>query len=140
MCLQIDIVNLLTFGLCMFFCVYSYAVLVLLCSIFIRNLLLFSDQVTGDEVNSAECLNKKGKNLGSDSLVSASQRMTGLVKNGSKRDLLPSTSENDAGQPKTRTPTGRSRQTQSGPLVAGAVLNHSMSERMRNLERFVIIQ
>lgn len=79
------------------------------------NTLLFSEQVSVDE-------------------------KIGLVKTGSKPDLLPSTSENDTAQSKARTPTGRSRQTQSGPLVAGAVLNHPMPERMRNLERFVIIQ
>ncbi|XP_076919879.1 serine/threonine-protein kinase BLUS1-like [Bidens hawaiensis] len=43
-----------------------------------------------------------------------------------KTDQLPST--------KTRVVTGRSRQTQSGPLVAGVVLNHSKSERTRSSE------
>ncbi|CAH1415372.1 unnamed protein product [Lactuca virosa] len=33
------------------------------------------------------------------------------------------------------TGTGRNRQTQSGPLVAAAVLNHSKSDRTRTLER-----
>lgn len=106
---------------------------------YIRNLLLFSEQVTGDEVHSVESLNEKGKDLESDSLVS-SQVMGSLVKNGSRDLLSPSTSENDAALVKTRTPTGRSRQTQSGPLVAVDVLSHSVSERMLNLERFVIIQ
>ncbi|KAL4570603.1 hypothetical protein LXL04_026261 [Taraxacum kok-saghyz] len=50
----------------------------------------------------------------------------------------PSTSDKEASvqlQAKSRILTGRNRQTQSGPLTPGAVLNHSKSDRTRALER-----
>lgn len=78
----------------------------------------------------AASLNKTGKNLESDPLMLASP----IVKNSSKPDLLPSASEISTAQAKTKVLTGTSRQTHSGPLVAGAV-----SERMRILERLFSI-
>lgn len=52
---------------------------------------------------------------------------------------MPSTSEKETTHPKTKTETVRSRQTQSGPLMPGIVLTHSLSERGRITERFVIV-
>ncbi|GKA92821.1 serine/threonine-protein kinase BLUS1 isoform X1 [Tanacetum coccineum] len=55
-----------------------------------------------------------------------------------KNEKLPSTSDKDKDpvQAKTKILAARSRQTQSGPLVAGVVLNHSKSERTRAFERY----
>ncbi|KAD5316842.1 hypothetical protein E3N88_16788 [Mikania micrantha] len=53
-----------------------------------------------------------------------------------KADQPPSTTDKDSAWAKTRILAGRNRQTQSGPLVAGVVLNHSRSDRTRNTERF----
>ncbi|PWA83640.1 protein kinase superfamily protein [Artemisia annua] len=60
-----------------------------------------------------------------------------LEKSRSKTEQLPSTSDKDKDpvEAKTKILTARSRQTQSGPLVAGVVLNHSKSERTRAFER-----
>uniref|UniRef100_A0A5B6ZZ19 Putative serine/threonine-protein kinase BLUS1-like isoform X1 n=1 Tax=Davidia involucrata TaxID=16924 RepID=A0A5B6ZZ19_DAVIN len=97
--------------------------------------IICSEQTSGDELPPAECLSKKGKILESDLLESGNQGKTGVEKNGSRTELLPSTSEKDAVQAKTKTSSGRSRQTQSGPLMPAIVLSHSMSERGRNFER-----
>ncbi|KAA8525744.1 hypothetical protein F0562_007605 [Nyssa sinensis] len=99
------------------------------------NEIVCSEQTSGDELPQAECLSKKGKNLESDLRECGNQGKIGVEKNGSRTELLPSTSEKDAVQAKTNTPSGRSRQTQSGPLMPGIVLSHSMSERGRNFER-----
>nr|GEV10480.1 serine/threonine-protein kinase BLUS1 isoform X1 [Tanacetum cinerariifolium] len=55
-----------------------------------------------------------------------------------KTEQLPSTSDKDKDpvQAKTKILAARSRQTQSGPLVAGVVLNHSKSERTCAFERY----
>ncbi|XP_059644214.1 serine/threonine-protein kinase BLUS1-like isoform X2 [Cornus florida] len=81
---------------------------------------------------------KKGKVPESDLLESDNQGKTGLEKNRSRTELLPSTSEKIAVQAKTKTLTGKSHQTQSGPLIPGRVLSHSMSERERNFDRWEI--
>lgn len=91
------------------------------------------EQESTDEVHMDACLNKTGKNLESEPLMLANPRMTDMVKNSSKPDLLPSASEMNTAQAKNKALTGTSRQTQSGPLVAGAI-----SERMRILERFPV--
>uniref|UniRef100_A0A5B7A1S9 Protein kinase domain-containing protein n=1 Tax=Davidia involucrata TaxID=16924 RepID=A0A5B7A1S9_DAVIN len=97
--------------------------------------IICSEQTSGDELPPAECMSKKGKFLESDLLEPCNQGKIGLEKNGSRTELLPSTSEKDAVQAKTKTPAGRSHQTQSGPLTPGIVLSHSMSERTRSSER-----
>lgn len=59
------------------------------------------------------------------------------IKKSDSKTELPPTVDKEAAQVKTRNQTGRSRQTQSGPLVPGSVLSHSLSERARNIERCV---
>ncbi|KAH1080385.1 hypothetical protein J1N35_020146 [Gossypium stocksii] len=75
-----------------------------------------------------DCLNETGKNLDCDRVEK------GLRKNGSNIDVMASTSEKDVGLAKAK--TVKPRQTQSGPLTPGLVLNHSSSDRVRNSERF----
>ncbi|XP_022762037.1 protein kinase 3-like isoform X2 [Durio zibethinus] len=81
-----------------------------------------------------DCLNGKGKNPECDIVEAGCQEMVGLRGNGSSIDIMASTSEKDVLL--TRAKTVKPRQTQSGPLTPGAVLNHSSSERARNSERF----
>ncbi|KAD3641426.1 hypothetical protein R6Q59_004005 [Mikania micrantha] len=90
-----------------------------------------SEIVPSDEVAPAESLSNEGDAPESNMLDKGSI----LEKSITKTDQLPCTSDKDATQAKTRVLTGRKRQTQSGPLVAGVVLNHSKSERTRYLER-----
>ncbi|XWS50152.1 hypothetical protein CRYUN_Cryun12cG0064400 [Craigia yunnanensis] len=82
----------------------------------------------------SDCLNGKGKNAECDIVEAGCQEKVGLRKNGSSIDIMASTSEKDVLL--TRAKTVKPRQTQSGPLTPGAVLNHSSSERVRNSERF----
>ncbi|KAL6543979.1 hypothetical protein OROGR_010476 [Orobanche gracilis] len=49
-----------------------------------------------------------------------------------KATILPSMVEKEAAQAKTRNQIGRSRQTQSGPLMPGTLMSHSQSERARD--------
>ncbi|KAL0291350.1 UNVERIFIED_CONTAM: hypothetical protein Sangu_2535500 [Sesamum angustifolium] len=90
-----------------------------------------------NDVLVVESQTKNGKVSDSDLFQTDNQVNTG-VKGGSRADLAPPVVEKDVAQAKTRTQTGRARQTQSGPLIPGAVLSHSQSERVRNLERFII--
>ncbi|KAL6566228.1 hypothetical protein OROGR_001843 [Orobanche gracilis] len=57
---------------------------------------------------------------------------TDLKKSESKAKIPPSMVEKEAAQAKTRNQIGRSRQTQSGPLMPGTVISHSQSERTCN--------
>lgn len=98
-------------------------------------MLFFSEQLNANDVPPAELLSKKGKILESD-LVEPSSSNQG--KFGPEKNGLASTSEKDVVQSKTRTSTVKSRQSQSGPLMPGGVLTHSISERGRNLERLII--
>ncbi|KAI3787545.1 hypothetical protein L1987_42094 [Smallanthus sonchifolius] len=91
-----------------------------------------SELVSSDEVPS-ESLSNKGDTP--ESSMPDDNKGNILEKNTLKTDQPPSTSDKDSPQVKTRILTGRSRQTQSGPLVAGVVLNHSKSERTRSSER-----
>ncbi|KAG4118486.1 hypothetical protein ERO13_D11G018800v2 [Gossypium hirsutum] len=75
-----------------------------------------------------DCLNETGKNLDCDRVEK------GLRKNGSNIDVMASTSEKDVDLAKAK--AVKPRQTQSGPLTTGPVLNHSSSDRVRNSERF----
>ncbi|XP_007039408.2 PREDICTED: STE20/SPS1-related proline-alanine-rich protein kinase [Theobroma cacao] len=86
------------------------------------------------DLSQSDCLNGKGKNLECDIVEAGCQETVGLRKNGSSIDVMASTSERDVVL--TRAKTVKPRQTQSGPLTPGAVLNHSSSERVRNSERF----
>ncbi|XVE58144.1 hypothetical protein DITRI_Ditri04bG0146700 [Diplodiscus trichospermus] len=85
------------------------------------------------ELLESNCLNGKGKNPEHD-IVEAGFHEKGTTKNGSSIDVMASSSEKDVVL--TRAKTVKARQTQSGPLTPGAVLNHSSSERVRNSERF----
>ncbi|XP_049376337.1 uncharacterized protein LOC125841280 isoform X2 [Solanum stenotomum] len=94
-----------------------------------------SEQESIGEVPVAEYEIKKGKDLESSTPDSDPWEKNGLKKNASKTELPPLTSERDALLAKSRTQTTKARQSQSGPLMAGAVLSHSASERVRSSER-----
>lgn len=83
-----------------------------------------------DVVVPSESLSNKGD--APESNISDGNKGNILEKDRIKTDQQPSTSDKDP----IRILAGRNRQTQSGPLVAGVVLNHSKSERTRSLERF----
>ncbi|KAK4400251.1 Serine/threonine-protein kinase fray2 [Sesamum angolense] len=91
------------------------------------------EKANGNEVLVAESQTKKVYE--SDLTASDNQGKNGLKKSASKAELLPPILEKDAAQAKTKSQTGRPRQTQSGPLMPGTVLSHSLSERTRQLER-----
>lgn len=92
-------------------------------------------RITGDELAQAGCLSKKGKSLRSDSLESSNQEKIGQEKDISSAEMMPSTSEKDIVNAKTKTQMVKGRQTQSGPLMPGVVLSHSLSDRGRSFER-----
>ncbi|KAK4423119.1 Serine/threonine-protein kinase fray2 [Sesamum alatum] len=93
------------------------------------------EKTNGNEEPVAESRTKKEKVSASDLTESDNQGKNGLKKSASKAELPPPVQEKDVAQAKTRNQTGRPRQTQSGPLMPGTVLSHSLSERTRNLER-----
>ena len=94
---------------------------------------------SGEEKPQADVLNRKGKVVESDLLESGCQEKVGWRKNGSSTEASSSMSEKDMVLAKTKTQTVKIRQTQSGPLMPGAVLSHSVSERVRISERFVMM-
>ncbi|KAL9996112.1 putative protein kinase STE-STE20-Fray family [Helianthus debilis subsp. tardiflorus] len=91
-----------------------------------------SELVSSDEVVSSESLSNKDNTT--ESNTPDGNKGNNLEKDRTKTEQIPSTSDKDSAQAKTRILTGRSRQTQSGPLVAGVVLNHSKSDRTRSSE------
>ncbi|XP_052209613.1 serine/threonine-protein kinase BLUS1-like isoform X2 [Diospyros lotus] len=100
------------------------------------NEFIWSEKTSSDGFSLAEGSNNKGKVPESNLGESDFQGKIGLEKNGSRTELSPLTLEEDgAVQAKTKTATGKSRQTQSGPLTPGIVLSHSMSEKGRFFER-----
>lgn len=99
----------------------------------------YRGRTSGEETPQADVLNRKGKVVESDVLESVCQEKVGWRKNGSSTEASSSMSEKDMVQAKTKTQTVKSRQTQSGPLMPGAVLSHSVSERVRISERFVMM-
>ncbi|KAL7183288.1 hypothetical protein ACSBR1_041883 [Camellia fascicularis] len=99
------------------------------------NYTICSEQTSGGEFPPTQCSSNEGKIPESDLLRSDYQGKIDLEKNGSRTELPPSTSEKDAAQGKAKAPSGKSRQTQSGPLMPGIVLSHSASERGRIFER-----
>ncbi|KAJ9549674.1 hypothetical protein OSB04_022217 [Centaurea solstitialis] len=94
-----------------------------------------SEIVSSDDVGPSESSSNTGDTLERNLPEPENKGNVALEKSRSKTEQLPSTSDKEAVQAKNRILPGRSRQTQSGPLVAGVVLNHSKSERSRNLER-----
>lgn len=96
-------------------------------------------QNSSAELPHVDYLNGKGKNLGSDLMESGYEENVGLKKNGSSTEASSSTSEKDLLLAKTKAQMVKSRQTHSGPLMHGTVLSHSLSDRGRSLERFVMV-
>ncbi|KAF5460498.1 hypothetical protein F2P56_020362 [Juglans regia] len=92
-------------------------------------------QTSGAELPHVDYLNGKGKNLGSNLLESGCEEKVGSKKNGSSTGASSSMSEKDLLLAKTKAQMAKSRQTQSGPLMHGTVLSHSLSERGRSSER-----
>lgn len=103
------------------------------------NLFEYRGQTRGEELLQVDCLNKKEKIVDGDSLEYGCQEKAVWKKNGPSVEASSSTSEKDMVQAKTKAQMVKSRQTQSGPLSPGAVLSHSLSERGRISERFVMI-
>lgn len=99
----------------------------------------FSEQTSGGVFPSAECSSNKEKTPERDILESDYQGKVELEKNVSRTELPPSHPEKDPVLAKIKTSAGNSRQTQSGPLMPGIVLNHSKSERGRSSERFILV-
>ncbi|KAH6790679.1 Protein kinase superfamily protein [Perilla frutescens var. frutescens] len=97
-----------------------------------------SEKLNGDEVLVVESQTIKGKTSESDMKEYDTKAKTDMKKSDSISELPPSLVEKDGAQAKTRNQTGRPRQTQSGPLVAGTVLSNSQPERARNVERYEI--
>ena len=87
-----------------------------------------------------EYANKKGKILEYDVQESGCDEKMGWKKNASSTEATTSVSalEKETVTTKTRLQAVKVRQTCSGPLMPGAVLTHSMSERARVSERFVM--
>ncbi|KGN55672.1 serine/threonine-protein kinase dst1 isoform X2 [Cucumis sativus] len=90
---------------------------------------------SGQGLSQVECLNKRGNFVESDALKAGLQEKTGK-RNGTSTEAEASTSGQDIVQGKTKTQMPKGRQTQSGPLLPGIVLSHSLSERVRGSERF----
>ncbi|XVF53154.1 hypothetical protein PTKIN_Ptkin05aG0077500 [Pterospermum kingtungense] len=80
------------------------------------------------------CLNVKGEIPECNIVGAGCQEKVGLRENGSNIDSMASTSEKDVLL--TRAKAVKPRQTQSGPLTPGVVLNHSSSVQVHNPERF----
>lgn len=91
---------------------------------------------SGQGLSQVECLSKKGNSMESDMLKAGLQEKTGWKRNGTSNEAEASTSGQDIVQGKTKTQLPKGRQTQSGPLLPGTVLSHSLSERVRGSERF----
>ncbi|PON73558.1 Serine/threonine protein kinase [Parasponia andersonii] len=92
-------------------------------------------QPSGDKLQQSEYLNTEGTILESDVQESGSLEKIGLKKNGSSIESMTSTSEKEIIMTKSRTQIVKGRQTHSGPLMPGAVLTHSASDRGRISER-----
>ncbi|WCJ26630.1 Protein kinase superfamily protein [Euphorbia peplus] len=87
-----------------------------------------------DDLSQNENLNKKGKFLEKIDLVEVgSMEKTNWNGGGVNNEEKASTSEMDMSQAMAK--LMKSRQTQSGPLTAGAILSHSLSDRGRFPER-----
>jgi len=95
-----------------------------------------SRQLSGGELPQADNFIRKGKLPESDLLETSSLEKVGWKRNGSSSEAKASTSESVMAQAKAT--TVKSRQTHSGPLMPGTVFSHSLSERGRTSERFVV--
>ncbi|XP_050226357.1 uncharacterized protein LOC126676239 isoform X2 [Mercurialis annua] len=90
-------------------------------------------QTVEDELQQEESLNRKGKFVENDLLEGGYLDKIASKISGSSNDEKASSSEKDVSQAKTK--MAKSRQSQSGPLVPGAVLGHSLSDKGRFTER-----
>lgn len=97
-----------------------------------------SEKINGDEVLVVESRSNEGQTSESDMKEYDAKAKTDMKQSDSKSELPPSSVEKEGVLAKTKSQTGRPRQTQSGPLVPGMVLSNSQSERARNFERFII--
>lgn len=95
--------------------------------------------MNGAGVSQSESLNGKGVIVEPDCDSFSQEKSDVLEKDGSGHGSVLSTSDKDMVQGQPKTQTGKSRQTQSGPLMPNVVLSHSQSERGRLYERFVVI-
>lgn len=91
-----------------------------------------------NDIKRSESMDKKGKIVESDLQEHGSSKNIFWKRNGSVSEATTSTSEKDIGTSKNRSQPVKSRQTQSGPLVPGAVIGHSLSERVRSSERYIV--
>ncbi|XP_057510991.1 serine/threonine-protein kinase BLUS1-like isoform X1 [Actinidia eriantha] len=94
-----------------------------------------SEQSSGGEFALAECSGNMGRIPESGLLDSDYQGKIDLERNESRTELPQSALEKDVVQAKTRNPSVKCHQTQSGPLMPAIVLSHSMSENGRIFER-----
>ncbi|KAK6122533.1 hypothetical protein DH2020_043711 [Rehmannia glutinosa] len=85
-------------------------------------------KTNGNEVPVLESQTNEEKVSESDLTEFDNKVETDLKKGESNAELPPSMVENEAAQAKTRNQTGRPRQSQSGPLMPGTVLSHSLCE------------
>ncbi|XP_044477240.1 serine/threonine-protein kinase BLUS1-like isoform X2 [Mangifera indica] len=86
-----------------------------------------------DQLQLSESLNNKGKSPEIESLEPEIKEKIVIKKIGSSIEAMASNSEKDSMLTKAK--TVKSRQTQSGPLMPGVKLTHSLSERGRNSDR-----
>jgi len=93
--------------------------------------------LSSDQVSHSHSVDRKGKVLETEIVDSRCLENVSLKKNGSCTEVISSALEKNMVQAKAT--TVKTRQTQSGPLMPGIVLNHSHSERSRISERFVIV-
>ncbi|KAL3647023.1 hypothetical protein CASFOL_007991 [Castilleja foliolosa] len=93
------------------------------------------EKANGNEVPDLENQINKEKVSESDITEHDNRDKTDLKKSEIKPELPPPKVEKETALAKTRNQIARPRQTQSGPLMPGTVLNHSQSERSRNFER-----
>ncbi|XP_061352198.1 uncharacterized protein LOC133297137 isoform X1 [Gastrolobium bilobum] len=97
-----------------------------------------TSQVGGIEIlqtEQSEYLNKKEKILESDLQEPRLPKNFIWKRNGSNTETTTLTVEKDMGKSKIKAQSVECRQTQSGPLMPGRVLSHSLSERGRTFER-----
>lgn len=98
-----------------------------------------SEKINGDEVLVVESRTNEGQTSESDMKEYDAKAKTDTKQSDSKSELPPPSVEKEGALAKTKSQTGRPRQTQSGPLVPGMVLSNSQSERARNFERLYFL-
>lgn len=96
-----------------------------------------SEQTNGEVRAASQYHQLKDAKVWESDLVESDNEISGFKKNGLKTELPPPGSEKDLMTSKIRTQTGKTRQSQSGPLMPGVVLGQSIP--VRNLERFIRI-